>query len=299
MYNIDIYNEKIEYNNMIYSLDMLRLKTYITYSEFSNIEFFINSLHKDKIKKFWLSDKKSCFHYNYDISIENTSFYFAFMHNSESINYNREDLKYNFTIEFNPNKARDNILIQYILNKFGNWCIRSIDLAVDIPINILDIIIDKSGKRKLHYISYGSDDLTFYLGAGDGRVKIYNKKNESNLNIVGDLTRVEISVSYDDYPISKIKFFNFDKEMFPELFLNQYVFSFSDLTTNDKTTMAILFAVQRGYSLNDLSRVYKEKIKTLLRGSSQIKFCSTTATTVIKQTIYFYFVKPQSKQIIV
>lgn len=34
-----MYNKFIEDNNMTYSVDMLRLKTYITYSIFTEIEF--------------------------------------------------------------------------------------------------------------------------------------------------------------------------------------------------------------------------------------------------------------------
>ena len=298
MYNIDIYNKKFESDNMVYSVDMIRLKTYITYIKFKELEFLLNSVYKDKIKKFWVSDRPMCFHYNYDIAFENCSFYFAFMHNNESVNYNREDLEYNFTIEFNPNKCRDNNLVLHILNNFGNWYLRSLDLAIDIPINILDIIVDISGRRKLQTISYGGDNLFYTFGKGDGRVKIYNKKVESNLNIVGHLTRVEVTKEFDDYPILKIKLFKFDKNIFPILYLNQYVFSFSDVTTKDKTTMALLYAVQSGFPIKDLTRRYREKIKELLEGGSRIKFNAKTATDAVLQTIYFYFVRRESKQVI-
>lgn len=153
MYDIDIYNKKIEFDNMIYSVDMIRLKTYITYSKFSELEFLLNSVYKDRINKFWVSDKIMCFHYNYNIAFDDFSFYFGFMHNNENVNYNREELEYNFTIEFNPNKARDNKLVLHILNTFGNWFLRSLDLAVDIPVNILDILVDISGRRKLQTYS--------------------------------------------------------------------------------------------------------------------------------------------------
>lgn len=298
MYDIDIYNKKSDYDNMTYSIDKIRLKTYITYSKFQEFEFMLKSAYKDNIDKFWLSDRVMCFHYNYNISFENFSFYFGFMHNNESVCYNRDNIEYNFTIEFNPNKARDNRLVMYILNKFGNWFLRSFDLAIDIPINILDIIVDISGRRKMQTISLGGDNITYNFGKGDGRIKIYNKKRESDLNIVGHLTRVEITKEYNDFPISNIKRFDFQNDIFPHLYLNQYIFSFSDYDSKNKTLMAILYAVQSGYPVKNLSRAYKEKLKELLDGGSKIKFNRKSVIDVFNQTVFYYFCKRESKQVI-
>ena len=161
MYNLDIYNTKVENNNMIYSVDKIRLKTYINYQQFKDLESYIRTYFNYNIKKFWLSDKKNSFHYNYNIEVgENKSFIFQFMHNTETINYDNIEQKYNFTIEFNPNKLRDNFLIIHILTSFGSWLLRSFDLAVDVPINILDIIIDKKTKRNLKMFSSGGDNVT-------------------------------------------------------------------------------------------------------------------------------------------
>lgn len=294
----ELYNCYLKDNNLTYSVDMLRLKTYITYSEFSNIEFFVNSSLKENIKRFWVSDKIMQFHYNYVIEFDTFSFWFGFMHNNESINYNREDVAYNFTIEFNPNKLKDNNFIIFILNKFSNWYIKSFDVAVDIPVNIRDIVFDLGTRRKLITHSYGGDNITYSIGAGNGRVKIYNKKRESDLPIVGYLTRVELSVELDDFPVSNIKRYKADEVIFPELFLNQYIFSFSDYTTKNKTTLAILYAVQSGYPLKDLSRVYRDKIKKMLEGGYAIKLNRKNVINILQQTIYFYFVRRESRQVI-
>lgn len=294
--NLKIYHKKIEFDNMIYSIDKLRLKTYISYSEFSEVEFLINSSYKDKIKRFWISDRVMCFHYNYALEFEEYGCYIAFMHNNEGVNYNRNDLKYNFTIEFNPNKAKQHEFVMHILNKFGNWLLRSFDLAIDIPINILDLIFDVGKRRKVQTISYGGDNVTYNFGKNDGRVKIYNKKNESNLAIVGDLTRVEISREFDDFSISNICRFKFDAKFFPIIYLNQYIFSFSDLT-RDKTTMALLYAVQAGYPIKSLTRSYKSKIENLLKGGSAIRFDEKTVEILLQQLMYSYFIKRHSKQI--
>lgn len=298
MYDIDIYYKKFEHNNMNYSIDMLRLKTYITFSEYSEIEFLINSAYKEHIKRFWVSDRIMCFHYNFLLKFDNHTFWFGFQHNNEKIIFDKHDSKFNLTIEFNPNKLRDNSLISHILDKFSDWHIKSYDLAIDIPINILDIVIDINTKRKLQTYTLGKDNLTYRYGSGHGKVKIYNKKIESDLNIVGYLTRVEVSIELDDFPVRNIKNYKFDDLVFPYLYLNQYIFSFSDLTTGDKTTLALLYAVQHGYPIKELTRSYKEKVKKLLEGGSRINFDKITATTALQQIIYTYFVRRESKQVI-
>lgn len=298
MYENDFYNCYFKDNNMVYSIDMIRLKTYITYSQFSEIEFMLKFSLKDKIKRFWLSDRIMQFHYNYVLEFDDHSFWFGFMHNSESVNYNKDNLEYNFTIEFNPNKLKDNSFILHLLDKFGNWFIKSFDLAIDIPINIRDIVFDIGSRRKVETRSYGGDDISYRVGSGNGRYKIYNKKNESGLNIVGYLTRVEVSIDVDDFPVKDIKRYRFDEMYFPLLYLNQYIFSFDDYISKDKTTLALLYAVQSGYPMKELSRVYRTKIKKLLEGGSSIKFSRLVAEDIFKKTIYFYFIRRGCKQVI-
>ena len=145
-----------------------------------------------------------------------------------------------------------------------------------------------SGKGRDIIISYGYDNKTITHGKNDGRFKIYNKKIESNLNIPGDLTRIEISRELDDFPIEDLKLFSYGN-MFPSLYLSNYLYSFNDY--KDTTLLAILYAVQNGFPLKDLSRRYKEKIKTMLEGGYQIKFSDKTATQIIREVIFFYFMK--------
>ena len=259
MYENDFYNCYFKDNNMVYSIDMIRLKTYITYSQFSYIEFMLKFSLKDKIKRFWLSDR---------------------------------------IMQFHSNKLKDNTFILHLLSKFGNWFVKSFDLAIDIPINIRDIVFDIGSRRKVETRSYGGDDISYRVGSGNGRYKIYNKKHESGLNIVGYLTRVEVSIDVDDFPVKDIKRYRFDDMYFPLLYLNQYIFSFDDYISKDKTTLALLYAVQSGYPIKELSRVYRTKIKKLLEGGSSIKFNRLVAEDIFKKTIYFYFIRRGSKQVI-
>lgn len=285
----DLYNVCFNHNNIIYSLDMFRVKTYITYSKFSDIQFMIDTAYKDKVNRFWISDRKQNFHYNYSIEVgEGKSIYFGFMHNTENPRFNKEDTTYNFTIEFNPNKLKDNSLLMYLLNISGDWYIRSYDMAFDIPINILDLITDMSGRNFERVDNRGYDNKTIYLGKGDGRVKIYNKKRESDLNLVGDLTRIEISREMDDFEIRKVVGLKYDN-VFPIVYTNNYIYSLSDY--QDKTTLALLYAVQQGFPLRDLTKTYRSKIKSMLEGGYKIKFDNKVATDVLRQTIYYYFMK--------
>lgn len=283
-----MYNKFIEDNNLIYSVDMLRLKTYMTYSTFSEIEFRFDTVWKEFIKKKYTTGRMKDFFYNYNIEIEDSvSFWFGFLHNTEK-RQQSDRTEYNFTIEFNPNKLKDNHILMYLLNLSGEWYIKSLDLAIDIKVSILDLITDISGRHEQKIISRGYDNKTIYIGKGDGRVKIYNKKIESKLNILGDLTRVEVSRELDDFNIRSTKLFDFG-EFFPNIYLNQYIYSLSDY--NDKTLLALLYAVQNGFPMKDLSRTYKNKIKNLLQGGYKIKFSKQVASNVVRQTLYFYFMR--------
>lgn len=281
-----------ESNNITYSVDMLRLKTYISYSTFTEIEFRFKNCWSNYVRKFYTSSRAFSFFYNYEIEIEEgRSFYFGFLHNTEKRSENERDV-YNFTIEFNPNKLKENKIILYLLDISSEWFIKSLDVACDLKVNILDIIYDKGMKRNVHTFSKGFDDKTYVLGKGNGRIKIYNKKKESNLDIVGDLTRVEISKEYDDFNISNMILYKFE-DCFPELLLNDYLYSFADY--KNKTLLAILYAVQNGFPLNDLSRDYKNKIKTLFEGGNKVKFDKKSATKVVNKVIFAYFMRRERK----
>lgn len=283
-----MYSKKEENNNMIYSIDMLRLKTSITYSVFSEIEFRFNTVWKEYVKKYYTTGRMKEFFYNYVIEVgEGQSFWFGFLHNTEK-RVTSEYGKYNLTIEFNPNKLKDNNIIFYLLGLSGDWYIKSYDLAIDLKVNILDLIIDSSGKKQMKIFSNGYDDKTYEVGKGDCRYKVYNKKIESKLNMLGDLTRVEISRVLEDYPIVNINLYKFG-DVFPTIYLNQYVMSLSDY--KDKTMLTILYAVQNGYPIKDLSKVYKRKIKDMFEGGYKIRFYQKYAEIVLQQTIYFYFMK--------
>lgn len=278
--------------NVTYSIDMIRLKTYITYQEFSEIEFRFKTCWADFVKNQYTSGRMEQFFYNYNIEIEEgRSFWFGFMHNTERRSENITE--YNLTIEFNPNKLKDNKILRYMFTFGKNWFIKSCDIACDIPVSILDIVYDKGRKRSTKLFSNGFDDKTIYMGKGDKRVKIYNKKKESNLAIKGDLTRIEVSKEFDDYPLKDIKLFHIQDDIFPVLYINKYIYSLSDY--EDKTLLAIVYALESGFDFNMLTRRYKEKVSKLLEGGNKITFRGNPPTNVLRKIIFDYFVNFNSK----
>ena len=281
----EMYNINYVKDNIIYSLDMLRVKTYIDYDKYSNLDFYLRTYFKDNIKKFWITDKIMQFKYNWVVEIEEgKSFYFGFHHNNEK--KDMHEGKYNLTIEFNPNKLKDDKLVLKILSLSDNWYIKSFDIAFDLRININDIIYDMSGRNIERIENRGFDNKTISVGKNDGRFKIYNKKKESDLDILGDLTRVEISREMEDFPIKNTKILEYDN-IFPSIYLNNYIVSFSNY--EDKTLLGLLYAVQNGFPLKNLTKTYRKKIKDLLEGGNKIKFSNKLCTDLLRQTIFYYF----------
>lgn len=273
---------------MTYSIDMIRLKCYITYEKYLDLEFRLDTIWSEFVEKKYTSSQMKNFFYNYVIKDKSdNTFWFGFLHNTEK---RKEDAKetYNLTIEFNPNKLKDNNIILYILNMSNDYFIKSYDLAVDIPINILDLVVDKGLKKSVKIFSNGFDNKTYEIGKGDMRFKVYNKKIESNLDIDTELTRVEISRILDDFPINRIKLYKYTQEGFPEIYTNDYICSLSDY--QDKTLYAIVYAVQSGFPINQLSRVYKNKIKNLFEGNTRLRFTALYATQALHKTIFSYFI---------
>ena len=106
----------------------------------------LRTIYSDQIDNFYISSGISDFKYNYNIKIkEGSSFWFGFIHNSELINkkgsLQNDKTEFNFTVEFNPNKLEIKGILLYIIRMcYAHNCnVKSVDIAMDIPYNILDI----------------------------------------------------------------------------------------------------------------------------------------------------------------
>ena len=280
----------IDKNNYSYCVDMLRLKCNITVEKFERNIASRLFIYKDKIES-WDSTRICDFCHNYNYSDEDCSFWFGFISNKEKClssgaSLQNENKEYNLTVEFNPNKVKDNKLLLKILKVSTNWFVKSVDFAVDIKTNILNVCgFDKSQKNCLMTFDCGSDDKTYYLGKGNNRVKIYNKTKEANLNY--DLTRIEITRYFGDDSLKIIKNWYY-YGYFPELYLNEYQLSLEDIA-NDKTLLGLVYAVNHGLPLHDLSRVYKVKVKDYLQKKKPIKIdFNCFANTLLNYLVYYF-----------
>ncbi len=140
-----------EYNycsldNITYTVDMMRLRCDITNETFEKLVARLRTIYSDQIDNFYISSGISDFKYNYNIKIkEGSSFWFGFIHNSELINkkgsLQNDKTEFNFTVEFNPNKLEIKGILLYIIRMcYAHNCnVKSVDIAMDIPFNILDI----------------------------------------------------------------------------------------------------------------------------------------------------------------
>lgn len=216
-------------NDYSYCVDMLRLRCSITFEVFERCVASKLFIYKDKIES-WDSTRICDFYHNYNYTDEDCSFWFGFISNKEKSfssgsSLQNEHKQFNLTVEFNPNKVKDNKLLLHILKCSTNWYVKSVDFAVDIKTNILNVIgFDKRQKNCLMTYDCGGDNKTFYIGKGNNRVKVYNKTNESNL--LYDLTRIEITRYFGDSDnlknIKHWKYYGYFPELFFERLSNFY-----------------------------------------------------------------------------
>lgn len=276
-----------------YCVDMLRLRCSITVDTFERVIDSRLFIYGDLIER-WTSTRIKDFYYNYTYSNEeeNCSFWFGFISNREKIlssgsSLQNENKQFNLTVEFNPNKVKDNKLLLHILSCSSDWIVKSVDFAVDVKTNILNVIgFDKSQKNCLHTIDCGQDDKTFYIGKGNNRVKIYNKTREAGLDY--DLTRIEVTKGFGSgdrlITAKQWKYSGY----FPSLFLRDYQIGFEDLQL-DKTLAVIIYAVNAGYPLHDLSRVYKEKVKNFFKKKKPIAIDFRCFSCCLVKYLVYYF----------
>lgn len=280
----------VDKNGYSYCVDMLRLKCNLTSSEFDKkvVKFF--PVFAKNIEK-WDSTRINEFYHNFNYSDDDCSFWFGFISNKEmsvsSGSLYNENRSFNLTVEFNPNKVKNNKLLLHILNCSTSWIVKSVDFAVDVKTNILNVCgFDKGQKKCLQTYDCGFDDKTYYIGKGNNRVKIYNKTLESELNY--DLTRIELTRYFcDDDSLKIIKYWKY-YGYFPELFLKDYQISIDDLQGN-KTLMAVVYAVNSGFPLHDLTRDYKVKVKEFLQKKKPIKIDFNCFSDVLVRYLAYYF----------
>lgn len=283
---------------------MVRLKTRIHNSIMT--DFIVKNLDLNPSVTYWNNFKYAGYRHNWRIEQDPLrkeyeddngdlklstfgqaySYWIGFHHNSE-----KPTEVHNLVIEYNPNKCLPHGLLDLVLLTFFNSPsveVVSLDIAMDFPININRLIIDKYRKHTYKLFDNGGDDKTHYLGKGDGRIKIYNKANE--LGIDGDLTRYEITKDIR-LPISLIidDRYEFKGELMPLGYIEG-----ESMNMDNKTLYSQYWAVVNGYPIDELSRRYRERVRNLILSHASIDFdrkkISQTIRTWFKgySSIYIY-----------
>ena len=259
-----------------YSVDMVRLLVKLRPGEFQTI--FDYQARMPDIS-YYMSNRAKDYHYNIVVKKEKYSYWMGYKHNSSCDNCD-------FVLEYNPNKVRNDILIDYVLNNYFNkvtcYDIRysprvcSVDIAVDIPVNILNCLLFKQTKGRYLFYSGSTgraDDFTIYIGKGPGRVKLYNKALESGLNY--DLTRYEVSLKLNK-PLQSIRTVKVDVETKPVLkIINMQI-------GKDAETRAILNGfLQEPYLINQLSQYKRKKYREMIDNCVDFKLDNKEIERVI------------------
>lgn len=270
-----------------YSLDMIRLSSRVLLKEFENYINYYISLNYDTHSLFeqWDSFKIREYRYNFKVNVldqvtgEVNSYWIGYKHNTEK---NDDYGRYSLVVEYNPNKINidKNSMLYELLHQFfifSEFKLVSVDLAMDLHgLDISNIQYDKNRKRDVRIFGYG-DNKTVYIGKGNGRTKIYNKALERGLE--GEKwTRYEVTLQYNfNIKQSVLKCISefglsldLDFELVDIYSLIGTQVSMSDLTL-DGTDKALIFAVQHGFPLEELSRRKRDKIKKILSESTTIE----------------------------
>ena len=262
--------------NIKYSVDMVRLLVKLRSEEFQEI-FDYQARMPDM--SFYMSNRAKDYHYNIVVRKKEYSYWMGYKHNSDKDNID-------FVLEYNPNKVHYDELVNYILLKYFNKItshdvrysprVCSVDIAVDIPINIINCLVFKQTKGRYLFYSGSTgraDDFTIYIGKGSGRVKIYNKALESGLNY--DLTRYEVSLKLNK-PLQHIRMVKVDVETKPILKIIDM-----RLGIDAETRATISGFLHEPYLINQLSQYKRKKYRELIENCVDFKLDSREIEKII------------------
>lgn len=271
-----------------YSVDMVKLKTRL---KVDYVEKIISLFSSEPNCLYW--EKRGIGDYRHNFKFDegsNQNWYLAVQHNSAL-----RSAKVDVVLKYNPNKCKCAPLLDYVLANFyrnsPNVEVLSMDIACDIPCNILDLSFRK-GKRDMITYDKGSDNKTFYIGArgSNGYSKIYNKKRESSLDY--ELTRYEITILPKMLISSMINgCYQFDDDLLlPISYVGGFQFRLGDeLSGQDK--LNVLACMDNPNLLGLLDKRKAKKIREILSLINPLPFDTANINLVISdflKTIYTY-----------
>ena len=254
-----------------YSIDMVRLKVEVPVKVFETLikgQFDYEPGVKYKMMTSISSYRHNFYIEDYDIFGCKCSFWLGATHNSR-----KQSDHTDVVIEYNPNKCIESPILNYLLdniyknNKYVE--VKSFDLAIDIPCNILDLSFGQGGNMNRRIFDNGSDDKTYYFrkGKSNGAIKVYNKKRESKLSY--ELTRYEITLNPNMY-ICDMSAYSVPVDLFVPV---RNVSSFQlDSNLNGTDKVLLLACIEHNEYLKMLSRKKYEKIEQLLAENCSVDF---------------------------
>lgn len=165
-------------------------------------------------------------------------------------------------LDFNPNKVANDANFQMIhqfLIRNSREVYRKIprfDLAIDIPVERNRCFLVKD--RRMYIERRHGSEFTQYLGSKSstvGRVKLYNKAIEADLNY--PLTRLELTIDPTQ---------DYEKVNFPVVYYIDSAENVDEVVRITDTERFILNALLQGYgSLDGLGRKTRKKIENVLK----------------------------------
>lgn len=180
---------------------------------------------------------------------------------------NRSDVLKGF-LEFNPNKCMDSMQISadlaFLLSRCVEYSVVRWDLAIDVPVDRERVHMTKD-RRKYELSQTSYSNRTEYLGQRNhvGRVKVYNKTAESDLDYA--LTRLEITLGKLDVHISE-----FEKYV-PEIWIDNPQHELVDYTGLSDTQIVLCDLLRDSpnpeYYMARLSYRMRKKIEPYVIGS--------------------------------
>lgn len=257
------YNEKIDTNGVIYSVDMIRLnivffseKQQLFCDNLSNYEnngniiiTYYSSFKFLNFRHLWKIDCKYSDVVN-DMCTVTIGMDFYGYKESRDLGF----------IEFNPNKCMNSKyfceILELVKNASLHMRLNRYDLAIDIPTERRNVRLVRD-RRKYELIE-NKGSLTEYLGkrSESGFVKLYDKQKESDLKYV--LTRLELTLDTEktiDKVFPEVYIVDTQKVLYNATDLNDTELVLLELLTNSDTPQ---------YYLKRCGRVVQNKLKNYL-----------------------------------
>lgn len=278
------YQNSLLYHDMTLSIDDVILDVSITRPELLDVlETMIASIELGSAASVisWESRKPGSFRRQVSIRIDDDrSFWLGIGLVGNGV------LEDRCRLDFNPNKVANDAnfqLIHQFLIRNSREVYRKIprfDLAIDIPVERNRCFLVKD--RRMYIERRHGSEFTQYLGSKSsrvGRVKLYNKAIEADLNY--SLTRLELTL---DPAV------DYEKVSFPVVYYIDSAECVDDAVRITDTERFILNALLQGYgSIDGLGRKTRKKIEEILKFYvKQIEIPKTVYEAMIMQLDTLY-----------